>query len=106
MPTPIDPAALPSAALAKAAEDMARVLASEPQLGIFGFGVPDERRKSPAERDLDLEAGREALQVPKSLAAFVATRVWLRQFHKIKTLNKSHTRTMGRDAQASRPSMH
>jgi hypothetical protein len=79
------------AELASAAIDMDRVLEREPQLGDFGFGVWDPRSKTPAERAAELLRDREDMRAPRSLAAFMAARGWLRQFRKIKALNRRGT---------------
>ena len=76
---------LTPAELAAAAIDMDRVLEREPQLGDFGFGVWDSRRKTRAERTAELRRDRESMLEPRSLAEFTAAREWLRRFKKIKT---------------------
>jgi hypothetical protein len=82
---------LTPAELAAAAIDMDRVLEREPQLGDFGFGVWDSRRKTRAERTAELRRDRESMLEPRSLAEFTAAREWLRRFKKIKTLNRGGT---------------
>jgi hypothetical protein len=90
MPAPIDPAVLPTALLAEAAADMKAVLAGEPELGDFGFGIYHrDREKSAKEQAEKLAWNRDRLREPKSLAAFLVTRVWLRQFRKLRHLNKT-----------------
>jgi hypothetical protein len=79
------------AELASAAIDMDRVLEREPLLGDFGFGVWDPRSKTPEERAADLRLNREYIREPRSLAQFMAARGWLRQFRKIKALNRRGT---------------
>src|SRR4051794_2414457 len=74
--------------LAAAAADMDRILEQEPQLNNFGFGVYFGTRRSQAERQALFRERRASIRDPDSLAAFIATRIWLRQFDKIKTLNK------------------
>jgi hypothetical protein len=91
MPAPIDPSILPPAVLTKAATDMKRVLSEEPELGDFGFGVFDARKKTVEQRQAEMTQERNDIQQPSALAAFVATRIWLRQFNKIKTLNRTGT---------------
>jgi hypothetical protein len=83
--------ALTTVELAAAAVDMDRVLEREPQLGDFGFGVWDSRKKTPAERAADLRRDRENMRAPRSLAQFMAARGWLRRFSKIKAPNKRGT---------------
>ena len=82
---------LTPAELAAAAIDMDRVLEREPQLGDFGFGVWDSRRKTRAERTAELRRDRESMLEPRSLAEFTAAREWLRRFKKIKNLNRGGT---------------
>jgi hypothetical protein len=82
---------LTPAELASAAIDMDRVLEREPLLGDFGFGVWDPRSKTPEERAADLRLNREYIREPRSLAQFMAARGWLRQFRKIKALNRRGT---------------
>jgi hypothetical protein len=82
---------LTPAELASAAIDMDRVLEREPQLGDFGFGVWDPRSKTPEERIADLRLNRDLIRAPRSLAQFMAARGWLRQFCKIKALNRRGT---------------
>jgi hypothetical protein len=77
--------------LATAAADMDRVLEREPQLGDFGFGVWDSRRKTREERAADLLRDRDFIRAPRSLAQFMAARGWLRQFGKLKALNRRGT---------------
>jgi hypothetical protein len=91
MSPPIDPSTLPPAVLTKAANDMKRVLAQAPELGDFGFGVFDDRKKTVEQRQAELMQERDDIQHPSALAAFAATRIWLSQFRKIKTLNKPGT---------------
>ena len=79
------------AELAAAAIDMERVLEREPQLGDFGFGVYAPRSKAPEERAAELYRDRESIREPRSLAQFLAARGWLRQFSKIKSLNRCGT---------------
>jgi len=80
MPAPIDPQTIPPAILTEAAQDMMRVLERQPLLGASGF-----------EPSADLERNRQEIRSPKCLAAFLATRIWLHQFRKIKTFNKTGT---------------
>jgi hypothetical protein len=75
--------------LTKAAADMKRVLSGVSELGDFGFGVFDARKKTVEQRQAELMQERDDIQQPSALAAFVATRIWLRQFSKIKTLNRA-----------------
>jgi hypothetical protein len=90
-PPPADPAKIAPDVLAAALEDMRRILDREPQLGDFGFGVYDERGKTAAERQTELEHQRTLISEPRSLAALIAARSWLRQFRKIKALNNRGT---------------
>jgi hypothetical protein len=82
---------LTPAGLASAALDMDLVLERELLLGDFGFGVWDPRSKTPAERAAELLRDRGLIREPRSLAQFVAARSWLRQFSKIKALNRRGT---------------
>jgi hypothetical protein len=88
---PIDPDTLSPQILTEAADEMRRVLAHQPQLGDFGFGVYDPRRKTAAEREAGLAKERNDICSPSALAAFVVTRDWLRQHNKRKTINKTGT---------------
>ena len=77
---------LTPAELVTAAIDMDLVLEREPQLGDFGFGVSS---KTPEERAADLLRNRDLIREPRSLAQFMAARGWLRQFGKIRALNRA-----------------
>jgi hypothetical protein len=77
--------------LASAAIDMDCVLEREPQLGDFGFGVWDPRSETPEERAADLRRNRDLVRAPRSLAQFMAARGWLRQFGKLKAINRCGT---------------
>ena len=81
---------LTPAELASAAIDMDRVLEREPQLSDNGF-KQFLRHQSRAERNAQFLKWREDMRHPNSLAQFMAARGWLRQFRKIKTLNRSRT---------------
>ena len=81
---------LTPAELATAAIDMDRVLEREPQLSDNGF-KQFERHQSQAERDAEFLKWREDLREPRSLARFMAARGWLKQFRKIKALNRGGT---------------
>ena len=81
---------LSPAELATAAIDMDLVLEREPQLGDNGFkqwDAPSTR----AERAAEFLRWREDMREPKSLAQFMAARGWLKQFRKIKALNRGGT---------------
>ena len=84
---PRDADDLTDAELAAAAIDIDRVLEREPELGDFGFGVWNPRRKTSEERTAELRSDRESIRELRSLAQFMAARGWLRQFSKIKTFN-------------------
>lgn len=58
--------------------------------GNSGFGLSGPH-KPLNERVADLAQSRERLREPGSLAQFMAARGWLRQFDKIKTVNKRGT---------------
>ena len=79
-----------SAELAAAAIDMDRVLEREPQLSDNGF-KQFERSRPRAEHDAEFLQWREGMRAPRSLAQFMAARGWLRQFSKIKALNRRGT---------------
>lgn len=70
---------------------MARILKREPQLGDFGFGVCDPRRKTRNQCAAELKRNREWIRAPGSLVDFMAARRWLSRFDKIKTLNQRGT---------------
>jgi hypothetical protein len=69
-------------------DDMVKVLAREPELNDFGFGVFDPRSKTPEERAVVFRRDREFIRDPSSLAQFTAARAWLNRFDKLKALNK------------------
>jgi hypothetical protein len=75
---------LTSTELATAATDMDRVLKDEPLLSDNGLKCDD------IEEGRFLE-WREDIRRPDSLARFMAARGWLRQFSKIKSVNKAGT---------------
>lgn len=77
--------------LAAAAAAMARVLAEQPELGSFGFGVFLAQDKTPAQREAELRAHRQQIVEPASLAQFLAARNWLRQFSKRQSINRTGT---------------
>jgi hypothetical protein len=92
---PADPAAVSPEMLANAAKDMACVLAREPLLTDFGFReygarcwTPDVSRLTEAEYAARVERERAEMRDPRSLAAFIAARIWLRQFRKLKSFNR------------------
>jgi hypothetical protein len=87
---PADPKILSPEILAEAAAEMERVLDREPHLGDFGFDVWD-RRKTSLEMAAELARQRDDILSSASLAAFIATRAWLRRHNKRKTINKSGT---------------
>ena len=82
---------LTPAELAAATIDMERVLEREPQLGDFGFGVFDPRRKTPEQRAAELLRDREDIRKPRSLAQFMTARGWLRRFGQLKKINQRGT---------------
>jgi hypothetical protein len=88
---PADPNALSPEILAEAAAEMKRVLDQQLQLGDFGFGVYARHRKTSLEQAVELIRQRDQIRSPASLAAFIATRAWLRRHNKRKTINKSRT---------------
>jgi hypothetical protein len=88
---PADPNALSPEILAEAAIEMQRVLDQQPQLGNFGFGVYAPERKTGLEQATELARKRDEIRSPVSLAAFIATRAWLRRHNKRKTINRSGT---------------
>jgi hypothetical protein len=81
---------LTSAELASAAIDMDRVLEREPELSDNGFKQLRGRR-SLAEHEAQFLKWREDMRAPRSLAQFMAARGWLRQFRKVKALNRRGT---------------
>jgi hypothetical protein len=68
----------------RAAVDMAAVLEGERQLGDFGFGVFLPPSKTPKERAAELRRQREIIRDDRALGQFLAARLWLRRFDKIK----------------------
>ena len=78
------------AELAAAAIEMDRVLEREPLLSDNGFKRLRGRR-SLAEHEAEFVRWRESIRESRSLAQFIAARGWLRQFSKIKTLNRRGT---------------
>ena len=76
--------------LASAAIDMDRVLERELELSDNGFKRLRGRR-SQAEYEAEFLKWREDMRAPRSLAQFMAARGWLRQFRKIKALNRLGT---------------
>jgi hypothetical protein len=88
---PADETDFTAAEIAAAAVHMERILGAEPQLGDFGFGVFDPQSKSSEERAEDLRKNREWIREPDSLAQFLASRAWLRQFAKLENLNRRGT---------------
>jgi hypothetical protein len=81
---------LSPAELATAAIDMDLVLEREPLLSDNGFKQLRGRRPL-AEHEAQFLKWREDMREPKSLAQFMAARGWLRQFSKIKALNRRGT---------------
>ena len=75
---------------AAAASEMEHFLEQHPQLSDFGFGLADFY-KTHAERVAKFRADRESVRDPRSLAQFTIARGWLRQFAKLKSLNKRGT---------------
>jgi hypothetical protein len=73
--------------IAAAAAAMDRVLEQEPELSDFGYGFSGAE-KTPEERRARFETNRQSIREPRSLAQFLTAREWLRQFAKIKSLNK------------------
>jgi hypothetical protein len=72
------------AELASAAIDMDHVLEREPLLSDNGL-------KHSKIQDVDFIRWRADMRAPRSLAQFMAARGWLRQFNKIKALNRKGT---------------
>jgi hypothetical protein len=77
------------AILAEAAAAMDSVLDQQPDLGDFGFGVHDLRRKSNTQYVEELQQERNDIRKPFALASFVKTREWLSRHGKLKKVNKS-----------------
>jgi hypothetical protein len=77
-------------ALAAAAADMNRILSQHLQLTDHGFGT----FIYPAAKEVlaaNFKRDRETIRDARSIAAFIATRYWLADFPKIKTLNQKGT---------------
>jgi hypothetical protein len=68
-----------------------RILAADPDLTDFGYGVYEQHRLTRAEAIAQIANERADMLDPRSLLAFAAARTWLRQFDKRKTANGSGT---------------
>ena len=88
-----NPANYHSDVLAAATAEMNRILDQHPQLTDHGFGTyNDTFPGAPREtRDAEFKRDRETIQDDRSIAAFIATKHWLADFPKIKTLNQKGT---------------
>jgi hypothetical protein len=73
-----------------AAVDMDRILTQEPRLNDYGFGFSPGYRTL-AEREAYFHVCRETIREPRSLAQFIAARGWLRQFPRLKSINRRTT---------------
>jgi hypothetical protein len=72
-------------------ETLRRALDAEPLLNDFGYGVFDGHRMSKQQKSAKIAADRAAMFEPRSLEQFEAVRAWLRQFPKIKQVNRRVT---------------
>jgi hypothetical protein len=84
-------APLHHATIKAAAKQVARILASEPELGSFGFGVYDASNKPPQQRAEELQRDRAAILDEYHIHQFIVAREWLSQFPKTKAPNKTGT---------------
>ena len=75
----------------EAAAKMQAALASYPDLQDFGFGAYDSRKKTNQQIAMEIETGRKAMFEERSLEQFETMCGWLRQFTKIKTMNRTGT---------------
>jgi hypothetical protein len=86
-PPPASEADLTPSELASAAADMERVLEQEPDLNEWGLGAADWRPTAD-ERDAFVREYRKTIRASRSLASFIAARLWLSRFAKTKALNR------------------
>jgi hypothetical protein len=84
-------APLHHATIKAAAKQVARILAREPELGSFGFGVYDASNKPPQQRAEELQRDRATMLDDYHLSQFIVAREWLAQFPKTKAPNKTGT---------------
>lgn len=87
-PEPDDPLWMPRD---EDVEAMRVVMAAEPELTDFGFGVYRDARQTDAERRQRFEDDRAALLDPRALNGFVRARDWLARQARTKGLNQYGT---------------
>ena len=88
-PQPIAPARTDP--LADAIAEIQRIVAQHPELTDFGFGVFDERRLSPAEREAQFRRDRLSMFKQSSILDFLKARDWLQSQGKRQTINRIGT---------------
>jgi len=79
---------VPADPLADALAEVQRIVAQYPELTNFGFGVFDQHRLSPAERDEQFLRNRSAMFEERSLVEFLRARAWLQGQGKRQTINR------------------